>query len=408
MNRHLCGLSRRKGFTLIELLVVVAIIGVLVALLLPAIQAAREAMRRTQCGNNLKQITNAAHQFHTAMNKFPYCRKYETTGPSSATTLTGPQMNLTYGWYVQLLPYLDALSVYRNLQNVNATAASNGQSFNDNTNVTGSSTFLASLQSAHSSAQPFAFCPSDYCAQINPLTTTSSTNSTRARGNYVGSVGPGDMYGLTAFPSSLVGFGVFYVIQNQNFDNLTSPPATTRIEDIKDGTSKTVMFSEVVGSTLTDPYFTPGDIISASMGGSLFSCYLGPLSVTPDNIWICPTGDAYYPQGTCSSTGTTSTSPPDISSSSTALGTYAAAHSRHTAGVNCAMADGSVHFAPMKSALPCGNRWARGPAPPRRAAPPKRRCRPISNGKISRLFSTCRAGGARQARRIPLPLGEVR
>jgi len=92
----------RAGFTLVELLVVIAIIGVLVALLLPAVQAAREAARRSQCANHLKQLGLACHNFHDT---------YGVTPPSRVASGGFPKLNVPanayQGWAVWILPYLE-------------------------------------------------------------------------------------------------------------------------------------------------------------------------------------------------------------------------------------------------------------------------------------------------------------
>src|SRR3954471_10743597 len=90
----------RPGFTLIELLVVIAIIAVLIGLLLPAVQAAREAARRSQCVNNEKQIGLAMHNYHSALNQFP---------PGAIVGKDGKPL---LSWRVAILPYVEQGDLY--------------------------------------------------------------------------------------------------------------------------------------------------------------------------------------------------------------------------------------------------------------------------------------------------------
>ena len=103
--------TRRSGFTLIELLVVIAIIGVLVSLLLPAVQQAREAARRTQCRNNLKQVGLALHNFHDTHGAFPPARLL-LDGPIPANDFATVLGSDEPSWLVRLLPFLEETTQY--------------------------------------------------------------------------------------------------------------------------------------------------------------------------------------------------------------------------------------------------------------------------------------------------------
>src|SRR5687768_6412775 len=110
-------LLRYRGFTLVELLVVIAIIGILVALLLPAVQAARESARRTQCNNNLKQIGLSIHNFEGVYGTFPpaQTRVQDPNNPANNNWMHGPT------WWVYTMPYVEANTAYDKIVFTNKT-----------------------------------------------------------------------------------------------------------------------------------------------------------------------------------------------------------------------------------------------------------------------------------------------
>jgi prepilin-type N-terminal cleavage/methylation domain-containing protein/prepilin-type processing-associated H-X9-DG protein len=150
----------RRGFTLIELLVVISIIGVLIALLLPAVQAAREAARRIQCTNNLKQIGIAFHNYHDAHSTLPpgytYLLGYSTGG---------------FGWASMILPYMEQTPVF-NAINFNLPAWSSQNS------------------TACTQSLSFYQCPTDYTVTKGYL---EREGFRYAKSSYVACFGPADM-----------------------------------------------------------------------------------------------------------------------------------------------------------------------------------------------------------------------
>ena len=197
----------RRGFTLIELLVVIAIIGVLVALLLPAVQAAREAARRAQCSNNLKQMGLAMHGYHGAHDTFPPGYITRTLTDQFNSPETGPG----WGWGTMLLGNLEQVPL------------SNASNFALPITDPGSRTVRTSALSVF-------LCPSS-TGDDAPVTLADASGNTLisdlASGQYVGSAG---QWEVEEFPSN--NNGLFY--RNSRVG----------IRDIRDGSSSTLMSGE--------------------------------------------------------------------------------------------------------------------------------------------------------------------
>ena len=162
---------QRRGFTLIELLVVIAIIAVLISLLLPAVQQAREAARRSQCKNNLKQLGLALHNYHDTYSVFPPgALALSTTGVAYKPGDTEPSRTAVvggWGWTVFVLPFIDQGPLYNSL-------APNGNNF-PSAPTTLTKTIL-----------PVFLCPSDASGSIHTATAMGGDGATNghAKSNY--------------------------------------------------------------------------------------------------------------------------------------------------------------------------------------------------------------------------------
>jgi prepilin-type N-terminal cleavage/methylation domain-containing protein/prepilin-type processing-associated H-X9-DG protein len=207
----------RRGFTLIELLVVIAIIGVLIALLLPAVQSAREAARRSQCTNNLKQIGLAMHNYHTGSGSFPLGG---TLAPAYAPPPTGYNAGWgTWGAAALMLGYLEQQPLYNACNFSWATVMGPGWPINYTVSQAMVSTFL---------------CPSDNLAP-SPVPRNSSSpigwdHWSGRLNNYYASVGT-----TLNYQGALDTTGVF-----------TQAGKAYGVQNMPDGTSNTIAFGEAV------------------------------------------------------------------------------------------------------------------------------------------------------------------
>jgi len=323
------------------LLVVIAIIAILIALLVPAVQKVREAAARTQCVNNLKQLALAMHGFHDVHKAFPYASRADVLD--------------AYNWSQKILPYVDQAQVYALYTTIDGPITLSGDW--PGAHPFGSAT---NLRAARSAQLAVLACPSDNASPV--INEPNNTYYVRIRGNYRGCVGSGDMYGNAAsgvaVPAAALGRGVLSVTRNQREIAGYSPqPLRVSIATISDGTSNSVMLAEALTPN-TPNWTTIGDITLANMGASLFSTATTPNSTVQDRIWgPCPQpqGDGSY-IAPCRTLGGPLRPPGNNDNNQRTA--FAAARSKHTGGVNAALCDGTVRF--VTNNVTAATWWALG------------------------------------------------
>lgn len=294
-SRSVVGSDRRTGFTLVELLVVIAIIGVLVALLLPAVQAAREAARRTQCSNNLKQIGLALHNHHDSKKLFP-------SGHLHLPGATGGTMASDSTWATYILPYMEAQNVF----DLADFTLGFGSGDPNHRNAEFSSTTI-----------PGMLCPSNPVG-IDPWLTF-------ARGSYVANNGFGPMQEAFATDKDKrpdEREGMFFLNSKMGFADMT------------DGSSNTAMVSEVINVKGTDQRG-----VMHYPEGTFYHHDRTPNSNAPDELR----------QGAFVSTPQAPATGGFSSHDSRQM--IVTARSNHPGGVHVLMGDGSVHFVSETIAL---------------------------------------------------------
>lgn len=307
--------SFAKAFTLVELLVVISIIGILMGLLLPAVNSARESARRLQCCNNIKQMALAAITYEQQQKIFPPAMNKVTQNK------TGHREN----WIILCLPNMDQQSLYDEMvgmlkQSTNNYIETDAKLTNDNT---------VTMEKCRATEISFFKCPTDSFAR-----TAYEDDSSKkwARCNYGCNMGGAHVYYLTNKTSD-------YAWEKRDVKGIMGPAVSLNAGEVTDGASNTVLLAELrAGAASKDPRGTwamSGSGASAICGMGYISDDRGPnfLHATPDDIFGC-SSVAATPEERMQ------LKMPCYESSNA----QATTRSMHAGGVHTAFADGSTHW----------------------------------------------------------------
>ena len=299
--------AKRPGFTLIELLVVIAIVGILIALLLPAVQAAREAARTAQCSSNMKQIALAMHTYH---------EKFETLPVGAYSCCWGT-------WLVAALPYIEQGASFDRYIHTNKFDLPSGYRYGD-----------AANRPVTTRRIPAYTCPSDPPTDPDDNWGITSHNYVANFGNTGFVVHGQDVkFGAQPTMNGVVFGGAPFTISGWDTTDHSGYVRAKCLgfRQISDGLSNTLMFSE----TVQGKRGVGNDLRGFSWWGygAGFETQLAPNSPAPDVMQSA---------GYCDNT--VPSNPPCIGPHSASNPMTMAARSRHKGGVQAAMCDGSVGF----------------------------------------------------------------
>jgi prepilin-type N-terminal cleavage/methylation domain-containing protein/prepilin-type processing-associated H-X9-DG protein len=292
--------SRRFGFTLVELLVVIAIIGILVGLLLPAVQAAREAARRMQCGNNLKQLGLSMHNYHASFEQFPPGVWTNNNGNGFGTAFSGSS------WAIALLPFMEQAPLYDKIAGTS------------NVNMPTVPQSSAAMSAATNQRIPSLTCPSDPNGGKSTENWGLSDFNDGICINYAANHGTNGINGTNVASKASMN-GVLFGLSDTRFGSLT------------DGSANTLMIGEILvipdSGSERDWH---GRMYRADWAsGVLFNSSLPPNTKTPDQLIRCQTS---------------STDPFVPCVNNVSNPTFAYLRSRHAGGAQVVMCDGSTQF----------------------------------------------------------------